>query len=739
MTQKWVYTFDEIDAAEQHVGGDFSNLRNLFGGKGANLAEMARIGIPVPPGFIITTEACNAYFESDNNYPENLWNEVLQSMQAVEKTSGKRFGDPKEPLLVSCRSGAKFSMPGMMDTILNVGLNDETTIGLAELTANERFAFDSYRRLIQMFGSVVMGMSDELFENVITRTRTEAKVETDAKLSADHWRAIVDQFKTIFRRQAGHDFPMDPYEQLDLATEAVFKSWSGKRAIDYRNAAGIPHDLGTAVNIVTMVFGNMGNDCATGVAMTRSGATGDKHLEGDYLTNAQGEDVVAGIRQTKDIQEMSQELPTALAELKEIASKLEQHYRNMQDIEFTIERGKLWMLQTRDGKRTAQAAVKIAVDMYEEGLISKEEAVLRVSPEQVDFFLHPQFDQITKDDAKSKGNYLGSGISASPGGACGIVAMDARTGRVLSMVGYDKTDGTNNPCIDNRYPAASIFKIITAAAAIETYGLDPNSTFTYNGRKYTLYKSQLKDRKNRYTHKITLRDSFAQSVNPVFGKIGARKLGKSNLEKYAEAFGFNRSIGFEIPVTPSVVVLSDEPYHLAEIASGFNRKTTLSPLHGALLAASVLNQGMLISPTIVEKVSDEHGHILYRGHMKTINQAISPQASQVVGALMQATVRSGTSRKAFRGYRKDRVLSRLVIGGKTGSISNKTKDARFDWFVGFAEEKDGPEKLAISIVVAHEKYIGIRASQYARMAIRHYFHNHYLKQVATSNKDKKSS
>jgi pyruvate, orthophosphate dikinase len=425
MTQKWVYTFDEIDAAEQHVGGDFSNLRNLFGGKGANLAEMARIGIPVPPGFIITTEACNAYFESDNNYPENLWDEVLQSMQAVEKASGKRFGDPKDPLLVSCRSGAKFSMPGMMDTILNVGLNDESTIGLAELTANERFAYDSYRRLIQMFGSVVMGMSDELFEDVITRTRIEAKVETDAELSADHWRAIVDRFKRIFRRQAGHDFPMDPYEQLNLATEAVFKSWSGKRAIDYRNAAGIAHDLGTAVNIVTMVFGNMGNDCATGVAMTRSGATGDKHLEGDYLTNAQGEDVVAGIRLTKDIQEMSQELPTALAELEDIASKLEQHYRNMQDIEFTIERGKLWMLQTRDGKRTAQAAVKIAVDMYEEGLISKEEAVLRVSPEQVDFFLHPQFDQITKDDAKNKGNYLGSGINASPGGACGIVAMDA--------------------------------------------------------------------------------------------------------------------------------------------------------------------------------------------------------------------------------------------------------------------------------------------------------------------------
>ena len=364
-------------------------------------------------------------------------------------------------------------------------------------------------------------------------------------------------------------------------------------------------------------------------------------------------------------------------------------------------------------------------------LNSKEKSfqtIFRRRSVQVDTSLDPSLQQ-----------YMQKKLKRSTSRYIGIVAMDARTGRVLSMVGYDKTDGTNNPCIDNRYPAASIFKIITAAAAIETYGLDPNSTFTYNGRKYTLYKSQLKDRKNRYTHKITLRDSFAQSVNPVFGKIGARKLGKSNLEKYAEAFGFNRSIGFEIPVTPSVVVLSDEPYHLAEIASGFNRKTTLSPLHGALLAASVLNQGMLISPTIVEKVSDEHGHILYRGHMKTINQAISPQASQVVGALMQATVRSGTSRKAFRGYRKDRVLSRLVIGGKTGSISNKTKDARFDWFVGFAEEKDGPEKLAISIVVAHEKYIGIRASQYARMAIRHYFHNHYLKQVATSNKDKKSS
>lgn len=356
------------------------------------------------------------------------------------------------------------------------------------------------------------------------------------------------------------------------------------------------------------------------------------------------------------------------------------------------------------------------------------QATFRGQPVQVDTSLDPSLQQ-----------YLQKKLKRSTSRYIGIVVMDASTGRVRSMVGYDKMDSNNNPCIDNRYPAASIFKIVTAAAAIETYDLDPNSTFTYNGRKYTLYKSQLKDRRNRYTRKITLRDSFAQSINPVFGKIGARKLGKSNLEKYANAFGFNRPIDFEIPVTPSVVTLSDEPYHLAEIASGFNRETTLSPLHGALMAATVLNEGRMISPTIVEKITDTYGHILYRGRVKTINQAISPEASEIIGTLMQATVRSGTSRKAFRGYRRDRVLKRLVIGGKTGSIFNKTKDARFDWFVGFAEEKAGPEKLAVSVVVAHEKYIGTRASQYARMAIRHYFNNHYTKQVATSKKGKKSS
>jgi cell division protein FtsI/penicillin-binding protein 2 len=335
--------------------------------------------------------------------------------------------------------------------------------------------------------------------------------------------------------------------------------------------------------------------------------------------------------------------------------------------------------------------------------------------------------------------YLQKKLKRSTSRYIGIVIMDATSGDIVSMVGYDKTDPRSNPCIDNRFPAASIFKIITAAAAVEACGFNPDSTFTFNGRKHTLYKSQLKDRRNRYTHKITLRDSFAQSINPVFGKIGARSLGKLNLEKYAEAFGFNRNIDFEIPVTPSRVTLSDEPYRLAEIASGFNRETTISPLHGVLLAAAVLNQGKLIAPTIIEKVTDEHGHVIYRSDLTTINQAVTPKATEILSDLMQATVRSGTSRKAFKGYRRDRILSKLIIGGKTGSISSKTHDARYDWFVGFAEEKQGFVKLAISVVVAHEKYIGTRAGQYARMGIRHYFKNHYSKQNTASDIARKSS
>ena len=425
MKQKWVYLFEEVDQAEKYVGGDWEGVRALFGGKGANLAEMERIGIPVPPGFTVTTEACNAYLDSGGHFPEGMWEQELKAMQATEAATGKKFGDPKNPLLVSCRSGAKFSMPGMMDTVLNIGLNDETAKGMIDLTGDERFVFDAYRRLVQMFGSVVMGIPDEPFEEVLTEARARAGVETDTELTATDWKAVTERFKVIFRRHAAHNFPTDPYEQLKMATEAVFKSWNGKRAVDYRNAANIPHDLGTAVNIVTMVFGNMGSDSATGVAMTRNGSTGDKRIEGDYLTNAQGEDVVAGIRLTNDISQLRDEMPDAYQEFEDIAQKLEKHYREMQDVEFTIEKNKLWMLQTRDGKRTAQAAVKIAVDMAEEGLISKEEAVMRVTPEQVDFFLHPQFSLEATESAKELGKHLASGLNVSPGAAVGVIALDA--------------------------------------------------------------------------------------------------------------------------------------------------------------------------------------------------------------------------------------------------------------------------------------------------------------------------
>ncbi|AOY58509.1 MULTISPECIES: pyruvate, phosphate dikinase [Desulfococcus] len=437
MTKKWVYLFDEVEAAEKYAGGTWDGVRSLLGGKGANLAEMARIGVPVPPGFTVTTEACNAYLASGGKFPEGLWEQELEALKAIERNTGKVFGDAANPLLVSCRSGAKFSMPGMMDTVLNIGLNDETAKGMVELTGDERFVYDAYRRLVQMFGNVVMGVPDDLFEEVITDARMKEGVETDAELSAEAWKTVTREFQAICRRQKGYGFPRDPFEQLRLATEAVFKSWNGKRAVDYRNAAGISHDLGTAVSIVTMVFGNMGDDSATGVAMTRNGSTGERQIEGDYLTNAQGEDVVAGIRLTKDLSELEREMPVAYAEFEDVARKLEQHYREMQDVEFTIEKGKLWMLQTRDGKRTAQAAVRIAVDMAEENLISREDAVLRVTPEQVDFFLHPQFDRKAVAAARASGTFLGSGLNVSPGAACGVVALDADLAEKWSKEGKD--------------------------------------------------------------------------------------------------------------------------------------------------------------------------------------------------------------------------------------------------------------------------------------------------------------
>ncbi len=306
-----------------------------------------------------------------------------------------------------------------------------------------------------------------------------------------------------------------------------------------------------------------------------------------------------------------------------------------------------------------------------------------------------------------------------------FVAMDPSTGKILSMVDFDKTDPTSNLCIDKRFPAASTFKIITAAAAIEKCGFNPKSKVGYNGNRYTLYKIQLKKRTNRYTNRITFKDSFAQSVDPVFGKIGELYLGGKTIEKYAESFGFNRDIAFEIPLVPSLVSLSNRPYQWAEVASGFNRETRISPVHGALIASAVVNQGRLVEPTIVDQIIDETGHTIYRSHLTPIDQAIRPRTSRTIIDLMKATIRSGTCRKAFRGYRRDKVLSRLNIGGKSGSIDNRAHDAHYDWFVGFAEEKNGPKKIAISAIVAHGKYIGTRASHYARIAIKQYFRNYF--------------
>ncbi|MCX8061840.1 MAG: pyruvate, phosphate dikinase [Anaerolineales bacterium] len=426
-TKKWVYLFNEVEEVERVCGGDWEKVRALLGGKGAGLADMTRAGVPVPPGFTVTTEACNAYYASGGQFPEGMWGQELEALQKVEEQTGKKFGDPSRPLFVSCRSGAKFSMPGMMDTVLNIGLNDTTAEGMVKLTGDERFVYDAYRRLIQGFGSVVLGIPDEAFEDVLEEYKHQKGYKLDTDLTAEDWKALTQKFKEIVRQHKGFDFPQDPLEQLRLATEAVFKSWNGKRAVDYRNAAGIPHDLGTAVNIVTMVFGNMGWTSGTGVAFTRDPATGEKKLYGEYLLNAQGEDVVAGIRNTEKIEKLAEEMPEAYQQFLDICDKLEKHYKEMQDVEFTIENGKLWMLQTRNGKRTAKAAVKIAVDMANEGLISKEEAVLRVTPENVDTLLHPQFDPKAKEAAKKEGKLYATGVNASPGAAVGRVYFDADT------------------------------------------------------------------------------------------------------------------------------------------------------------------------------------------------------------------------------------------------------------------------------------------------------------------------
>lgn len=421
---KWVYLFSEVNEVQELVGGSWDKVRSLLGGKGAGLADMTRADVPVPPGLTITTEACNAY-HAHEEFPEGMWEQVTTALKQVELKTEKEFGSATNPLLVSVRSGAKFSMPGMMDTVLNLGMNDAIANRMVELTGDARFVFDAYRRLVQMFGSVVMNIDDDAFEHPLTDMKKKRGVKSDTELTADDWKELVSEFKVIYRKEVGDDFPQDSYKQLALAIEAVFKSWNGKRAIDYRNAANIPHDLGTAVNVQTMVFGNMGNESGTGVAFTRNPSTGERVLFGDFLMNAQGEDVVAGIRNTEPIAQLGKENPEVYQQFLDIASKLEKHYRDMQDVEFTIERGRLWMLQTRDGKRTARAAVRIAVEMADEGLITKQEAVSRVTPQHVIQLLHPQFDDDARDKAKKGGKRIAKGVNASPGAAVGMVAFDA--------------------------------------------------------------------------------------------------------------------------------------------------------------------------------------------------------------------------------------------------------------------------------------------------------------------------
>jgi pyruvate,orthophosphate dikinase len=396
-------------------------MKDLLGGKGAGLAEMSRAGLPTPPGFTITTEACNDYFAAGERLPDGLWDDVLDAMREVEGRTGKTFGDPANPLLVSVRSGAKFSMPGMMDTVLNLGLNEDTLQGLIRLTGNERFGWDAYRRFVQMFGRIVLDVEGERFDHALEAKKAQRGVTLDTELTADDLRELVGEFKGIVRDATGRDFPTEPYQQLDLAIKAVFASWFGKRAHDYRTFNKIAHDLGTAVNVVTMVFGNMGDDSGTGVAFTRDPSTGDPALFGEYLTNAQGEDVVAGIRTPHKISHLRDEMPAVYEEFQQIARKLEGHYRDMQDLEFTIERGRLYMLQTRSGKRTAAAAVKLAVDMVEEGLISREEAVNRIEPAQVEQLMRARFDPAALKGAKR----VAKGLNASPGAAVGRAVFDA--------------------------------------------------------------------------------------------------------------------------------------------------------------------------------------------------------------------------------------------------------------------------------------------------------------------------
>ena len=421
MNKKWVYLFKEGSASQ----------KSLLGGKGANLAEMTNIGLPVPQGFTVTTEACTEFYNQGEKLTEEIIKQIRYYLSVLEEQTGKAFGDAGNPLLVSVRSGAKFSMPGMMDTILNLGLNDETVEGIARKTENPRFAYDSYRRFIQMFGDVVLEIPKYLFDNALEGKKEKNSYVYDTELTADDLKELVQEFKIIYKNEINEDFPENPEKQLLMAVEAVFKSWNNQRAITYRNLYDIPHDIGTAVNVQSMVYGNMGDTSGTGVAFTRNPSTGEKKVFGEFLINAQGEDVVAGIRTPLTIDKLQGIMPEIYDEFISTAHTLELHYRDMQDIEFTIEQGKLFMLQTRSGKRTAEAALRVAVELVEEGLLSKEEAVMRVDPKSLDQLLHPKFDP----DELKKSASIAKGLPASPGAASGKIYFTAEEAVAASLKG----------------------------------------------------------------------------------------------------------------------------------------------------------------------------------------------------------------------------------------------------------------------------------------------------------------
>ena len=490
MAKKWVYLFTEGNA----------NMRELLGGKGANLAEMTTIGLPVPQGFTITTEACTQYYEDGKKINDEIQAQIMEYIDKMEEITGKKFGDKENPLLVSVRSGARASMPGMMDTILNLGLNEEVVEVLAEKSGNARWAYDCYRRFIQMFSDVVMEVGKKYFEQLIDKMKEEKGVTQDIELDADDLKELANQFKAEYKAKIGEDFPSDPKVQLMEAVKAVFRSWDNPRANVYRRDNDIPYSWGTAVNVQSMAFGNMGDDCGTGVAFTRDPATGAKGLFGEFLTNAQGEDVVAGVRTPMHIQEMADKFPEAFQQFTEVCKTLEDHYRDMQDMEFTVEHGKLYMLQTRNGKRTAQAALKIACDLVDEGMRSEKEAVAMIDPRNLDTLLHPQFDAAAVKAAAP----IGKGLGAAPGAACGQIvftAEDAKewaeAGKKVVLVRLE----TSPEDIEGMKAAQGILTVrggMTSHAAVVARGMgsccvsgcsaivmdEENKVFTLGGKEY---------------------------------------------------------------------------------------------------------------------------------------------------------------------------------------------------------------------------------------------------------------